>query len=198
MLKPSRIQTVKRYAAWFSLGALLCVSAAFSQQPNQTAIAGLPNAKGVFYNTPTGWAAIPWNVLWPYPHGEMKSFLNFGRMTFDAEMAGLHSGFQISDPRPMFYVRGWDTPQLVQLSTKRDFRTVRLQGESGSLFEPRAPFAPHSVIDVDIAAAASGVISFRPHGNLMPGEYMIATAGAPDQRMLMLSFDFRVVGGAPR
>jgi len=196
MVRPSRVQRMKRYTAWFSLGALLCVTAAYSQQPNQAALAGIPGGKGVYYNTAAGWTAIPWNVLWPYPHGELKSYLNLGHATYNAEMAGLHAGFQISDPRPMFYVRGWRTPLLVRLSTKHDFRTVRMQ--NAGLFEPRAPFPEHSVVDVDIAAATQGVISFRPHGTLMPGEYMIAAAAEPDQRMLMLSFEFSVVSGAAR
>jgi hypothetical protein len=197
MIQPSRIRIVKRCAAWLSLGAFLCVTAAYSQQPNQAAVAGLPRGKGVFYNTPGGWASIPWNVLWPYPHGEVQSFFNLGRQTYNAEMPGLHAGFQVSDPRPMFYVRGWLTPQLVQLGTKHDFRTVRMES-GGGILEPRGAFPERSLIDVDIATAAVGVISFRPHANLMPGEYMIATAAEPDQHMMMLSFDFRVLGGAAR
>jgi hypothetical protein len=180
-----------------SLGALLCVTAAFSQQPNPAAVAGLPPSKGVYYNSTSGWAALPWNLLWPYPHSVWKSYFNVGHLTYDAEMTGVHSGFQIADARPVFYVRDMDTPQLIQVGTKRDFRTVRMQ--NAGLFEPRAPFPQHSVIDVDIAAtAADGVLSVRPRAPLAPGEYMIAGSGIQDQRSLMLSFDFRVVGGTPK
>ena len=174
-------------------GAVLLAVAACGQATPNAALATL-NAKGVYYNSTSGLMPLSFTILWPYQHGQVKSFLSVGHTTWDAELAGKHSQFQVADQRPTFYVRGLPSsidPQLVRLGNKRDYRTVRMQ--NAGLFEPRSPFMAAATVDAEITPVSKTVVAVRPVANLAPGEYMIAAAGSPDLRSLLLGFDFRVV-----
>jgi len=175
-----------------SLG-VVCATVAMAQQ----SAAGLPSTKGVYYRTGNNWVNLKWSLLWPYGQEEVKSFLSLSKAQTAAEIPGAHSMMQVADGQPVFFVKGLASamgPKLVQLSTKNDYRRIKMR--RNSLFEPQSPFFEKDARDVEIAQVAPDVVSIRPTAALTPGEYAVVTTAGPDQRRMMLSFDFRVGGTA--
>ena len=174
--------------------ALLYCALALGQQPAQPAsAAGLPTLKGVYYRAGTGWANLPYTLLWPYNKSAWKWWLSVGGVDYFAELPGEHARVQMTDAQPVFYVRGLATqmgPRLIQFGAKDDFRRVKMLKTRN--FEPRVPFAGNTMRNVEIAQVGPNVVSIRPAANLTPGEYAIVTPAGPDQQRLYLGFDFRV------
>ena len=118
--------------------AVLTSVSAFGQSP----IEGMPNAKGVYYKTGEDWATLPWNMMFPTIHNQVREYFSIGRRQYVAEVPGRQAMVQVSEAQPVFFVRGLANgiaPRLVQFTNKKDHRQVGMK--QASLFTPEVPIA---------------------------------------------------------
>ena len=172
-----------------ALIAVLLGVSVFGQNP----VEGMPDAKGVYYKTGGDWASLPWNMMWPAVHNEVREYFSIGRRQYVAEVAGQHATMQVTDAQPVFFVRGLSngiSPRLVQFTSKKDYRQVTMK--PGSIFAPRVPIAEKDLREIEVAVLSENIIAVRPKGNLPAGEYAIVTNPLQDSQRMMMSFEFRV------
>jgi hypothetical protein len=188
---------------WLTLStacALLITGALLAQDnPPQSAnmdLTGLPNGHGVYYRSAGGWVSLSSNVLMPFWEGRDAALeiLNVGSDHTISEIPGPHSGFQISDARPTFYLHGVSPADLylVRATPKEDYREVRMKVNRH--FRRWARFRDEDIAEVVITGVNGDVVAVQPTAALKPGEYALAATFQPDQYWLRLGFDFGVLG----
>ena len=160
--------------------------------PPASPVPGLPEERGVYYRTSSGWTALPIDVLWPDQRGAWKFFTGVGRQHWDIDIPDSRSRFQIADSRPTFYLRGISAggaQKLLKVASREDYRRV-----TGS--EPDATyglrFQGADTQPFEVTRVAYDIVKLQPSANLSPGEYVLASPGAPGQRYLMLGAQFGV------
>lgn len=178
-----------RFACFFVLPALLA-----AQSP-QADLTGIPESSGIYYHAPSGWIGLPANPLLAFEGGNARWILSLGRSNAVAELPGPHSAVQIPSSRPMFHLRGFgpnNALYLVRDTPKQDYREIRmpLAGD----FHNWARFRQQDLVDFDLTAAGSGVVTLTPKADLKPGEYAIVSLAEPSMRGIRVSFDFGVTG----
>jgi hypothetical protein len=138
-------------------------------QEEERAAPGLPNASGVYYRAPSGWVALPPNVIWPPFYAFSRSFSR--PRAFDVPLGGSRADLQIS--KVGFYLRK---------PTSLDWRIVRLTSHYDQRWIPivstgrpaiRDEFEPSRTHPVQIAHVATDVYTAVPTAPLQPGEYVL-------------------------
>jgi len=188
--------TISTASALLITGALLAQDNPAPTQSANMDLTGLPYGRGIYYRSGGGWVSLSSNVLMPFWEGRDTALeiLNVGSDHTISEIPGPHSGFQIADPRPTFYLHGISPGDLylVRATPKEDYREVRMKVSRH--FRRWARFRNEDVADVLIAGINGDVVAIRPSADLKPGEYALATTFQPDQYWLRLGFDFGVLG----
>jgi len=88
----------------FSIACVALLSAALmaqERQPGSDALTGLPDERGVYYRTASGWVGLPITVLMPFYDGTAKQMFGAGPRDAVAAMPGAHaqSGSPTRGPR---------------------------------------------------------------------------------------------------
>jgi hypothetical protein len=176
------------------IGCVL-LSAILAAQAPQADITGIPESRGVYYHTPSGWIGLPANPLLAFQEGSTRWLLGVGRGDAIAEIPGLHSQVQIPSSRPIFHLRGYSGPNafyLVRETPKQDYREIRMPYSHD--FHNWAGFRAKDLVDLDLSSAGNGILTLTPKTDLAPGEYAIVSLAEPSMRGIRLSFDFGVAG----
>ena len=138
------------------------------------AVPDLPGRAGVYFKTPSGWVNVGSFLLWT-PFFSASGWYHRSRDS-SIVLGSAHSGLQISEPRPAFYVRepASSAPwQLVRLSTRKDQRLVRLasSGDFGQTLRTE----PNEFRNVQMMHVAGEIYAVRPTADLEAGEYILCT-----------------------
>jgi hypothetical protein len=141
------------------------------QQEEERAAPGLPNASGVYYRAPAGWAALEKSVIWPpFYSFSARSFV--GSRGIDVPLEGSHAGLQIGG-RVGFYLRSPSTLtwRLVRLTSHYDQRwlPVVAMDRPATTYE----FEPGRTSPVQLARVANEVYTVVPAAPLESGEYAL-------------------------
>lgn len=161
-------------------------------------LTGLPYGRGAFYRFGGEWVTLPFNVLMPFWEGRGLALevLNVGSDHTTSEIQGAHSGIQIADPRPTFYLHGIDPSdvRLVRATSKDDYRELRMPVSRH--YRKWAHFRAEDLADLTITGVNGDVVTVRPSADLKPGEYALTSGVQHGDKWLRLGFDFGVL--APR
>lgn len=169
-----------------------------ASEPANMDLTGLPYGRGAFYRSGGEWVVLSPNVLMPFWEGRglTLSILNVGSDHASSEILGAHSGIQIADPRPTFYLHGINPSDLylVRATPKDDYREVRMPVSRH--YRRWAHFRAEDVADVAITGINGDVVAIRPSADLKPGEYALTSGVQQGDQWLRLGFDFGIL--APR
>jgi hypothetical protein len=159
---------------------------------------GLPAGRGVYYRDGGGnWVALSSNVLMPFWEGRPLglSILNVGSDHASSEMPGPHSGTQLGNTRPTFYLHGINPTDLylVRAISREDYRELRMPVSRH--YRRWAHFRAEDVADIAVTGVNGDVVAITPSAALKPGEYAIATAFDQGEYWLRLGFDFGILAG---
>lgn len=186
-------------ASSIACGALLAAGLLAQDNPPAAStmdLTGLPAGHGVYYRASTGWIALSSTVLMPFWEGRPVALdiLNVGSDHTVSEIPSPHSGLQINDARPTFYLHGVNPSDLylVRAISKEDYREIRMPVSRH--FRKWAHFRPEDVAGVTVTGVNGDVVAITPAEALKPGEYAIATAFSQGQYWLRLGFDFGIPG----
>ena len=113
--------------AWVALSTvcLLVILTKAQEQPSSE-IATLPPARGVYYQSPSGWTSVPFTLLVPSVN---EGGWTLWPSTTVAEVKSAHSQVRISTPRPTLYLRGISPAvgiYLVREIQKNNLRRLRM------------------------------------------------------------------------
>ena len=184
--KGTRLMTFK-----FSL-LILAAAAAMTMVAQDTA--SIPNARGVYYRSDSGWVTLNGTVLMPMVESGAADFFSVGGKHAVAEVPGLHAALQTSNARPTLYVRGFPLNSgifLVKQTQRDEYREIRM------------PVSRHfrdfvhvkDVREVEIRSVGADLVAITPRADLPPGEYAIVSPIDPNNRFLKIGYDFGVAGG---
>lgn len=182
------------FIACATLGtALLAQEAATPLPSSATDLSGIPPARGVYYHSAAGWVSLPFTVMMPLVEGRSPAMevVSVWADRTVVEFPGPHADIQIgNDPRPIFYLHGISPSDIYLVSAleKQDYREVRMP-ISGQ-FRRFAHFNKKDVADLDIQPLGGDVVAIRPHANLKPGEYALASIAQPGDTWIRLGYDF--------
>jgi hypothetical protein len=161
-------------------------------------LTGLPAPRGIYCRTVNGWVALSNTVLMPFLRGRGMALeiLNVGSDHAAAEIPGSHSGVQIADTRPVFFLHGISPSDvyLVRAGTKEDYREIRMPVSRH--FGEWAHYNAKDVADFDIAAVNGDVVAIRPSADLKPGEYALTSGVQTGDQWLRIGFDFGIRNAA--
>jgi hypothetical protein len=135
---------------------------------------GLPEDPGVYFKSSTGWAPVPSFLFWA-PLYSGTSWVH-GAKQYSVPLDNAHSGLQIPEIRPSFYVRepSGDAWQIIRLTTRKDQRQFRMTSTDGWATLDRIPAS--EVRDASMTHAAGEIFVLRPNADLQAGEYLLCTA----------------------
>jgi len=175
--------------AWVALPvACLLAILTRAQERSFDEIATMPTGRGVYYQSPSGWTAIPFTILIPS--------INAGGWTLwpSTTVAEIRSPFpevRVSTFRPTLYLRGISPAvgiYLVREIAVHDFRKVRLNlrhdEQEWAHFIDTVPF--------DLEQLDGGVVRIRPRGDLPAATYALATGVEKGSRSIFLGFEFEI------
>jgi hypothetical protein len=166
-------------------------------QPGIFDIAGIPPLNGIYYRASVGWVALSSTVLMPFFEGRSVALeiLNVGSDHASSQIPGTHSGIQIVDPHPTFYLRGIDPSNLylVRAASKEDYRELRMPVSRH--FWEWAHYAAKDITAIEVQAVNGNVVAIKPSADLKPGEYALATGVQTGDQWLRLGFDFGIRTG---
>jgi hypothetical protein len=158
-------------------------------------VTGLPAARGIFYRSGGQWVALSSTVLMPFWEGRnlALSILNVGSDHASSEIPGAHSGVQIGDPRPTFYLHGINPADayLVRAVSQDDYREIRMPVSRH--YRRWAHFRAEDVTDVEIVGINGDVVAVKPNADLKSGEYAFAPGVQQGDQWLRLGFDFGIL-----
>jgi hypothetical protein len=191
----------KLFAASITCGALAVALLAQDNPPQAQSegmdLTGLPAARGIFYRSGGEWVALSSTVLMPFWEGRglALSILNVGSDHASSEIVGAHSGVQIGDPRPTFYLHGINLADvyLVRAVSQDDYREIRMPVSRH--YRKWAHFRPEDVSDLAIVGINGDVTAVKPSANLKPGEYALAPGVQHGDQWIRLGFDFGILAG---
>jgi hypothetical protein len=191
---------------WIAIGFSLASVALFAQNnpPAATApsldLTGLPAGRGVYYRAGAEWVALSPNVLMPFWEGRdvALEILNVGSDHTISEIEGSHSGIQLGQTRPTFYLHGINTTNLylVRATPKEDYREVRMPVSRH--FRRWAHYRSEDLVGLDVEGINGDVVAVRPTADLKPGEYALASGVQQGDRWLKLGFDFGILAPGGR
>ena len=193
-----------------SIAAAMFIAAAISPQKSRAQdspaaaaafdITGIPEGRGVYYHSSTGWVALSPRVLMPLwderPVG--MEVLNMGSDHTVTQLPGRHAGIQISsDARPMLYLHGISPADLylLRMASRGTYREVRMRASRH--FWDWVDFHDKDLADLQIEAVNGDIVAVRPVAALHPGEYTLASLMGANYQWLRLGFDFGILGAAP-
>ena len=175
--------------AWVALSTvcLLAILTKAQEQPSSE-IATLPPARGVYYQSPSGWTSVPFTLLVPSVN---EGGWTLWPSTTVAEVKSAHSQVRISTPRPTLYLRGISPAvgiYLVREIQKNNLRRLRMNlardDQEWAHFIDTVPF--------DMEPMAGGVVRIQPRENLPTGAYTLATGFERSSRWIFLGFEFEI------
>lgn len=164
---------MKRIALAFGL----CILSSFVFAQDSDILVGMPKDPGVYLKSASGWIEMQFA-----PHAKTKtkgwigaSMSPFGRITSRDIYKGAHASAQLSDAKPVFYLRnigkfGRDA-QIIKLESKNDHREVLTQSV-GALRSKSVGVEDKNILEVKVARLAPDVLSATPAEPLRPGEYL--------------------------
>lgn len=159
------------------------------RQEENRAVPDLPRQSGVYFKAPSAWAKVESFLLWS-PRSGWNWYGDDHKST--VVLGSAHSGLQISDPQPTFYVREpasgapW---RIVHLTSRNDQRLIRLASSGDFGQTVRTP--PSQTRDVQMTHVAGSIYTLRPTMPLDNGEYILCTA-APGGYSLSLCHGFGI------
>jgi hypothetical protein len=160
-------------------------------------LTGLPSGRGIYYRSGSEWVALSYTVLMPFWEGRglALSILNVGSDHASSEIPGPHSGIQLGDPRPTFYLHGINPSDvyLVRAISQDDYREIRMPVSRH--YRKWAHFRPEDVADLAIVGINGDVVAVKPSADLKPGEYALAPGVQQGDQWLRLGFDFGILAG---
>ena len=183
--------------------ALLTVALLAQDNPPQAQsegmdLKGLPLGRGIYYRSGSDWVSLSSTVLMPFWEGRglALSILNVGSDHASSEIPGAHSGVQLGEARPTFYLHGINPSDvyLVRAISQDDYREIRMPVSRH--YRKWAHFRPEDVTDLAIVGINGDVVAVKPSADLKPGEYAMAPGVQPGDQWLRLGFDFGIL--APR
>ena len=158
---------------------------------------GLPAGRGIYYRSGDAWVALSTTVLMPFFEGRglALSILNVGSDHASSEISGAHSGIQLGEPRPTFYLHGINPSDvyLVRAISQDDYREIRMPVSRH--YRKWAHFRPEDVTDLAIIGINGDVVAVKPGVDLKPGEYALAPGVQQGDQWIRLGFDFGVLAG---
>jgi hypothetical protein len=158
---------------------------------------GLPAGRGIYYRSGDAWVALSTTVLMPFFEGRglALSILNVGSDHASSEISGAHSGIQLGEPRPTFYLHGINPSDvyLVRAISQDDYREIRMPVSRH--YRKWAHFRPEDVTDLAIIGINGDVVAVKPGADLKPGEYALAPGVQQGDQWIRLGFDFGILAG---
>ena len=158
-------------------------------------LAGLPYGRGVYYRYGSAWVTLSSTVLMPFWEGRplALTILNVGSDHASSEILGPHSGIQIGDPRPTFYLHGINPTDmyLVRAVPKDDYRELRMPVSRH--YRRWAHYRAEDLADFAITGINGDVVAIRPSADLKPGEYALTSGVQQGDEWLRLGFDFGIL-----
>lgn len=141
--------------------------------------AGLPAEPGVYVRNDSGkWARLTQAPATSSTIQGMDVFLQTGGQTnldMTFTFSGAKAELQLTERRPVFYVRGVGQPRealIVKLQTGRSMRTARAS-HSAAASGNKAGFRPHDIRRVTASRVSERLFSVIPSEELKPGEYFL-------------------------
>jgi hypothetical protein len=165
-----------------------------------TTVPGLPESRGLYFQSRAGWSALDSVVLFPDVEARSKPNWNvLGSWDRAREnrlyiVPGRQAHAQVAGPRPALYLRGqrpervWSVVRLTPQTNRRELiATIR------DVFarQPRMTFASGAPVELEPATTADDVITLRPTADLTPGEYLVFKF-VPGQLWLIEGYAFEV------
>ena len=189
------------FATSIACGALaLALLAQDTPPPAQSEgidLKGLPAGRGIYYRSGGEWVALSSTLLMPFWEGRglALSILNVGSDHASSEIPGAHSGVQLGDPRPTFYLHGINPADvyLVRAISQDDYREIRMPVSRH--YRRWAHFRPEDVTDLAIVGINGDIVAVKPGADLKPGEYALAPGVQQGDQWLRLGFDFGILAG---
>ena len=175
--------------AWVALPAvcLLTILTRAQEEPSSE-ITTLPLARGVYYQSPSGWTSLPFTIL--IPSTSERGWTLWPSTTI-AEVKSPYPDIRISTLRPTLYLRGISPDveiYLVREIQEHNYRKLRMNlkyfDREWAHFVDTIPF--------DIEPVAQDVVRVRPRGNLGTGGYALATGFEKGSRGIFLGFEFGI------
>jgi hypothetical protein len=127
----------------------------------------------------------------PFRSTNVREYFSLGgHWKFRAEIPGPGAALSISNPKPVFYMRGYQSGTrlyLVQTNEKQDYREIQMEYPHDYSEWARVG---KGVAPVEVEVVANDLISITPRGSLQPGEYVILTSLDRELRPIQLSFEF--------
>jgi hypothetical protein len=155
---------------------LLCL---MLQTPKAAPIAGMPAASGIYFRqSEAKWVKLESAAMADMKTKGMGLFVatdGLSNLGMTAVYQGARARVQISNPRPVFYVRGVGSPRdamIVQLTQKKDSRTIQASS-SASTVENKGGFKREEIRKVTVTAFSDDSFSVSPIDELKPGEYLL-------------------------
>ena len=180
-----------RMVRFFFLPTVLAVAVSAQQPQPQSRVITIPQAKGIYYDGPDGIATLPYTLMLPFRSTSVREYFSLGgHWKFRAEISGPGAALAIANPKPMFYMRGYQSGTrlyLVRTDEKQDYREIKMEYPHDYSEWSRVS---KGVTPVEVDAVAGDLISITPRGNLEPGEYVILTSLDREERPIQLSFEF--------
>jgi hypothetical protein len=177
--------------------ALLAQDTPPPAEPASMDLKGLPAGRGIYYRSGGDWIALSSTVLMPFWEGRglALSIFNVGSDHASSEILGAHSGLQIGDSRPIFYLHGINPSDayLVRAVSQDDYREIRMP--VSRRYRKWAHFRAEDVADVAIVGINGDVVAVKPSADLKPGEYAFAPGVQTGDQWLRLGFDFGILAG---
>jgi hypothetical protein len=175
------------------IAGCILLSAVLAAQGPQADITGIPESRGVYYHTPSGWIGLQGNPMLAFREGSMRWLLGVGGGDAIAEIPGPRAMVQIPSSRPIFHLRGYSSASalyLVRETPKQDYREIRMPYTRD--FHNWTRFRQQDLVDLDLTPAGDGITTLTPKTDLKPGEYAIVSLADPAMRGIRVSFDFGV------
>jgi len=169
--------------------------AAQAQEPKPVPPPGMPAASGVYYRQSSGnWVKLDPAFVDESKIKGMGAYMQTEGLTslgLNYAYLGISAPLQISEPRPVFYIRGVAPAaevQLVRLTQGKENRTVHTSSTEVSVGN-KGGFKRSEIRQLEAVAFSDGSFSVTPEQGLKPGEYLIALGSA------MKGFDFAITAG---
>jgi hypothetical protein len=152
-------------------------------EAGKTLIQGLPAEPGIYHKDNTGWIRLREGFATGVKtKGMGKAMLTWGlsEMRVAQIYSGAQSSVQLSERKPIFYVRGYAVSerdvQIMRLEKKKDHRQIQIA--SIAAFNPKPGYRQRDIYDAAIARIAEDVYKIMPASELEPGEYVLSLSKA--------------------
>jgi hypothetical protein len=156
----------------------------------------IPNSRGVYYRSDSGWVGLNSTVLMPMMSSTTADLFSVGPKQAVAELPGLHAALQTANVRPTLYVRGFPVNggiYLVREVQKQDYREIKMP--ISWQFRDFAHFRSKDLREIEIRSAGNDVLAITPRADLQPGEYALVSIIEPNDRFIKIGYDFGIAGG---